>query len=47
MLSSGQTSLFPLYDFDIIPIELISSIYERFLGDEKQQKDKAFYTRRI
>ena len=44
VLSSGQTSLFPLYDFDIIPIELISSIYERFLGNEKQQKDKAFYT---
>lgn len=44
VLSSGQTSLFPLYDFNIIPIELISSIYERFLGEEKQQKDKAFYT---
>lgn len=44
VLSSGQVSLFPLYDFNIIPIELISSIYERFLGDEKQQKDKAFYT---
>lgn len=44
VLSSGQTSLFPLYDFNIIPIELISSIYERFLGDERKQKDKAFYT---
>jgi len=44
VLSSGQLSLFPLYDFNIIPVELISSIYERFLGDEKQQKDKAFYT---
>jgi hypothetical protein len=44
VLSSGQTSLFPLYDFNIIPVELISNIYERFLGDEKQQKDKAFYT---
>lgn len=44
VLSSGQKSLFPMYDFNIIPIELISSIYERFLGDEKKQKDKAFYT---
>ncbi|MEA4924949.1 MAG: N-6 DNA methylase [Syntrophomonadaceae bacterium] len=44
VLPSGQTSLFPLYDFNIIPVELISNIYERFLGDEKQQKDKAFYT---
>lgn len=44
VLSSGQLSLFPMYDFNIIPVELISNIYERFLGDEKQKKDKAFYT---
>lgn len=44
VLSSGQTSLFPLYDFNIIPVELISNIYERFLGEEQQKKDKAFYT---
>jgi len=44
ILSSGQKSLFPLYDFNIIPVEFISNIYERFLGDEKQKKDKAFYT---
>jgi hypothetical protein len=43
-LTKGQLSLFPLYDFNIIPVELISNIYERFLGDEKQQEDKAFYT---
>lgn len=44
VLSSGQLSLFPMYDFNIIPVELISNIYERFLGDEKQKNDKAFYT---
>lgn len=44
VLPSGQASLFPLCDFDIIPIELINSTYKRFLGDEKQQKDKTFYT---
>lgn len=44
VLSSGQTSLFPLYDFNIIPVELISNIYERFLGDKAQKEDKAFYT---
>jgi len=44
VLSSGQTSLFPLYDFNIIPVEIVSNIYERFLGDEKQKEDKAFYT---
>lgn len=44
ILSSGQTSLFPMYDFNIIPVELISNIYERFLGDDNQKKDKAFYT---
>lgn len=43
-LSSGQISLFPLYDFNIIPVELISNIYERFLGDKNQKEDKAFYT---
>lgn len=45
VLSSGQMSLFPLYDFNIIPIELISSIYQLFLKEEEKQKnDKAFYT---
>lgn len=44
VLFSGQKSLFPLYDFNMIPVELISNIYERLLGAEKQQKDKAFYT---
>lgn len=44
VLSSGQLSLFPMYDFNIIPVELISNIYERFLGEEKQKNDKAFYT---
>jgi len=44
VISSGQMSLFPLYDFNIIPVEIISNIYERFLGDETQKKDKAFYT---
>lgn len=29
---------------NIIPIELISNIYEILLGKEKQDKDKAFYT---
>jgi hypothetical protein len=31
VLESGQLSLFPLYDFNVIPVELISNIYERFL----------------
>ncbi|HHU55132.1 MAG TPA: N-6 DNA methylase, partial [Acholeplasmataceae bacterium] len=44
VLDTGQYSLFPLYDFNIIPIELISAIYERFLGEVKQKEDKAFYT---
>ena len=44
VLWTGQQSLFPMYDFDIIPVSLISNIYEILLGKEKQQKDKAFYT---
>lgn len=44
VLWTGQKSFFPLYDFDIIPVSLISNIYEILLGKEKQQNDKAFYT---
>lgn len=43
-MKTGQLCLFPYYDFNIIPIELISNIYEILLGKEKQNKDKAFYT---
>lgn len=43
-MRTGQLCLFPFYDFNIIPIELISNIYEVLLGKEKQNRDKAFYT---
>ncbi len=33
-LRSGHQSLFKLYDFSFIPVELISSIYQEFLGAE-------------
>jgi hypothetical protein len=32
LLDVGQRSLFPLYSFDTIPLELISSIYEEFVS---------------
>ena len=41
---TGQLSLFDLYDFNIIPVELISNIYEILLGKENRDKDNAFYT---
>ena len=41
---TGQRSLFNLYDFNIIPVELISNIYEILLGDDSRKKDNAFYT---
>ncbi|MFL0269256.1 HsdM family class I SAM-dependent methyltransferase [Candidatus Clostridium radicumherbarum] len=41
---TGQLSFFDLYDFNIIPVELISNIYEILLGQEKRDKDNAFYT---
>lgn len=34
-VGSGQTSLWPQYSFDAIPIEFISSIYETFVGKKK------------
>lgn len=43
---TGQLSFFDLYDFNIIPVELISNIYEILLGKEGRDKDNAFYTPR-
>ena len=43
-MSDGQLSLFAMYDFNIIPVELISNIYEILLGREARIKDNAFYT---
>ena len=34
-----QQSLFDLYDFEIIPVELISSIYENFIGNSDENDD--------
>ncbi len=34
---TGQTTLFP-YQFDVIPVELISTIYEQFVHTEARQK---------
>lgn len=41
---TGQLSFFDMYDFNIIPVELISNIYEILLGKEKRETDNAFYT---
>ncbi len=46
---SGQGSLFP-YQFDVIPVELISSIYEQFAHSDQSTSDSnsrrdVFYTR--
>lgn len=46
-LKSGQLTLWPLYDFSVIPIQLVSSLWERLLhlGDpEKARKTGAYYT---
>ncbi len=43
-LKTGQLCLFPFYDFNLIPIELISNIYEILLGTKKREADMAFYT---
>ncbi len=46
-MRSGQSSLWPLYAFDAIPLEFISSIYESFLmedlADDRREKG-AVYT---
>ena len=43
-ISSGQQSLFDIYDFSIIPVEFISNVYEYFIGDQNQAKKGAYYT---
>lgn len=43
-ITSGQTSLFDLYDFSIIPVEFISNVYEVFIGQDEQEKKGAYYT---
>jgi methylase of polypeptide subunit release factors len=44
LLDSGQRSLFPLYSFDTIPLEFISSIYEEFVSVEPEKSAGAHYT---
>lgn len=43
-LSTGQTILFDIYDFSIIPIELISNIYETFLDKKDLNSNKSYFT---
>lgn len=43
-ISSGQISLFNLYDFSIIPVEFISNVYELFIGKDQQESKGAYYT---
>ena len=47
-LEKGQMTLWPLYSFDVIPIELISNIYQKFVHHEenenKTKKKGAHYT---
>jgi hypothetical protein len=42
--SSIQKSLFDMYNFKIIPIEMISEVYERFIGQKDQKEKAAYYT---
>lgn len=39
-LKNGQLSLFKLYDFSFVPVELISSIYQEFLAAEAEAEAK-------
>ena len=43
-ISSGQQSLFDIYDFSIIPVEFISNVYESFIGENNQAEKGAYYT---
>lgn len=43
-IAGGQLLFFWAYDFQFIPIELISAIYEEFLYQEESGRDGAYYT---
>ncbi|HLP47342.1 MAG TPA: N-6 DNA methylase, partial [Candidatus Kapabacteria bacterium] len=43
-LETGERFLFDVYDFSIIPIELISGIYESITDDNKRKENAAIYT---
>jgi len=43
-ISTGQQSLFDVFDFSIIPIEFISNVYELFIGQKEQANEGAYYT---
>lgn len=40
---NGQLSLWPYYDFSVIPAELLSNVYEEFLADHRRDS-ASFYT---
>ena len=42
-IASGQRSLWPMYSFDVLPLEFISSVYEEFLNED-QYELSAYYT---
>jgi hypothetical protein len=42
-MPSGQRCLWPLYSFDVIPLEFISSIYETFVT-QRAAKEAIYYT---
>ena len=42
-MPTGQGCLWPIYSFDVIPLEFISSIYETFVT-ERAARDGIFYT---
>ena len=42
-MGTGQTSLWPQYAFDVIPLEFISCIYEAFVT-ERAARDAIYYT---
>lgn len=43
-LGNGQSVLFDVYDFSIIPIEFISNIYETFLSTNNKKNNGIYYT---
>lgn len=43
-LPNGQQTLFPVYDFGLVAIGLVASVYDRLIDTKRREREDAYYT---
>jgi hypothetical protein len=43
-LPNGQQTLFPVYDFGLVSIGLVASVYDRLIDSKRRESEDAYYT---